>query len=131
MTADHRFFWSNGNFHLVPRVNNIIWARLAVCRRRKMPRRADRTFSLSSEEVRYIDALVASGAYGSPSEVIRAGLTALRERDSKIEDWLRDEVVPVYDAMRSDPGRALSIGDVASAIDARHADRVKRPKRGV
>jgi antitoxin ParD1/3/4 len=96
-----------------------------------MPRRAERTVSLSSEEARYIDALVASGVYRSAREVIRAGLDALRERDSTIERWLRDQVVPVYDAMRSDPGRAVSVAEVGAAIDARHADRVKRPKRGV
>ena len=96
-----------------------------------MPRRARRTFSLPSEEASYIDALVASGAYGSPREVIRAGLNALRERDSTVERWLRDEVVPVYDAMRSDPGRAVSATEVASALAARHAERVKRSKRGI
>jgi antitoxin ParD1/3/4 len=94
-----------------------------------MPRRAKRTFSLPPEEASYIDALVASGAYGSSGEVIRAGLHALRERDSTVERWLRDEVVPVCDAMQSDPGRAVSATEVAAAIDARHADRVKRPKR--
>ena len=96
-----------------------------------MPRRADRTFSLPREEARYIDALVAPGAYRSPREVIRAGLNALRERYSTIERWLRDQVVPVHDAMHSDPDRALSVAEVAAAIDTRHADRVKRPKRGV
>ena len=100
-------------------------------RERTISRQAKLTFSLSPEEANYIDALVASGAYGSSSEVIRAGLNASRERDAKIEDWLRDEVVPIYDAMRSDPRRALSFGEVAAVIDARHADRVKRPKRGV
>jgi antitoxin ParD1/3/4 len=96
-----------------------------------MSRQAKRTFSLLPEEASYIDALVASGAYGSPSEVIRAGLNALRERDSTAERWLRDEVVPVYDVMRSDPSRALPAADVRAAIDARHADRVKRAKRGI
>jgi hypothetical protein len=33
--------------------------------------------------------------------------------------------------MHSDPDRALSVAEVAAAIDTRHADRVKRPKRGV
>ena len=96
-----------------------------------MPRRARRTFSLPPEEASYIDALVASGAYGSSHEVIQAGLNALRERDSAVERWLRDEVVSVYNAMRSDPRRTVSATEVGAAIGARHADRVKRPKRGV
>jgi antitoxin ParD1/3/4 len=95
-----------------------------------MPRQARRTFSLPPEEASYIDALVTSGAYGSPCAVIRAGLRALRERDSTIERWLAAEVAPVYDAMRSDPGRAVPAAEVAVAIAARHADRVKRSKRG-
>jgi antitoxin ParD1/3/4 len=95
-----------------------------------MPNRAKRTFSLSPEEVTYIDALVASGVYGSPSDVVRAGLHALRDRDSTMERWLREEVVPVYDAMQSNPGRALPPAEVAAAIRSRHADRVKRARRG-
>ena len=35
-----------------------------------MPGRAKRTFTLPPEEVHYIDALVASGTYRSPSEVV-------------------------------------------------------------
>jgi antitoxin ParD1/3/4 len=70
-----------------------------------MSRQAKRTFSLLPEEASHIDALVASSAYGSPSEVIRAGLNALRDRDLTAERWLRDEVVPVYDAVRSDPSQ--------------------------
>ena len=95
-----------------------------------MPHRAKRTFSLPAEEASYIDALVASGAYASANEVVRAGLQALRERDSTVERWLWEEVVPVYDAMRSDPGRAVSTADVAAAIRDRHAERIKRTKRG-
>ena len=94
-----------------------------------MPHRAKPTFSLLAEEASYIDALVASGAYASANEVVR-GLQALRERDSTVERWLREEVVPVYDAMRSDPGRAMSAVDVAASIGSRHAERMKRTKRG-
>ena len=96
-----------------------------------MPHRAKRTFSLPSEEASYIDALVASGVYGSPSDVIRAGLDALREHHSTMERWLRDEVVPVYAAMLADPSRAVPAAEVAAAIAARHADRVKKAKRGI
>lgn len=94
-----------------------------------MPERAKRTFSLSAEEASFVDTLVASGAYTSRSEVVRAGLQALRERTSSVERWLQQQVVPVYDAMRSDPGRAVSASEVAAAIRARHAERVTR-KRG-
>ena len=95
-----------------------------------MPGRAKRTFTLPPEEVHYIDALVASGTYRSPSEVVQAGLHALRERGSTVDQWLREQVVPVYDAMHSDPDRAVAAAEVAAAIRARHAERLKRSKRG-
>ena len=45
------------------------------------------------------------------------------------ERWLREEVVPVYDAMQADPTRALSADEVLTAIRSRHAARVKNAKR--
>jgi antitoxin ParD1/3/4 len=90
-----------------------------------------RTFSLPSEQAGYIDALVASGAYASGSEVVRAGLRALQERDAAVERWLQDEVAQTYDAMQSDPSRAVPAADVFATIRARHADRVKKGTRGL
>lgn len=80
-----------------------------------------RTFSLPAEHVAFIDELVSSGSFASASEVVRAGLRALQERDAAVERWLRDEVAPVYDAMKDDPARARSMEDVFGAIRARHA----------
>ncbi len=80
-----------------------------------------RTFSLPTEHVTFIDQQVASGGYASASEVVRAGLRALQERDQAVERWLREEVAPVYDAMRVDRARARSMEDVFGAIRARHA----------
>jgi antitoxin ParD1/3/4 len=88
-----------------------------------------RTFSLPTEQANYIDALVASGTYASASEVVRGGLRALQERDAVAERWLREEVVPVYDAMQADPTRGLSADEVLSAIESRHAARVKKATR--
>jgi len=84
-----------------------------------------RTVSLPSEQARFIDGLVSSGTYASVSEVVRAGLRALQERDAAVERWLREEVVPVYDAMQADPSRGLTPDQVASAMHARHAERLK------
>jgi antitoxin ParD1/3/4 len=80
-----------------------------------------RTFSLPAEHAAFIDAQVASGAYASASEVVRAGLRALQERDAAVERWLREEVAPVVDAMRADPDRAQGVGDVFDQLRARHA----------
>jgi len=84
-----------------------------------------RTISLPTEQARYIDSLVASGTYATVSEVIRAGLRALQERDAVVERWLREEVVPVYDAMQADPGRAVPADEVLAALRTHHAHRLK------
>lgn len=47
-----------------------------------MPSSDKLTISLPAEQASYIDALVASGAYATASEVVRAGLRALKERDA-------------------------------------------------
>lgn len=73
-----------------------------------------------------MDQLVASGGYASASEVVRAGLRALQERDAAVERWLREEVAPVYDAMQADPGRALAADRVGQALQAHHAARLRK-----
>lgn len=84
-----------------------------------------RTFSLPPEQAAYIDAKVESGAYASSSEVIRAGLRALQERDAAVERWLRDDVAPVYDAMKANPERKISAKTVLSEARTRYAAKRK------
>jgi len=87
-----------------------------------------RTISLPGEQAAFVDAKVASGDYASVSEVVRAGLRALKERDEAVERWLRDDVAPVYDAMARDPSRALSADAVFEDVRARHKERLKDRK---
>ena len=94
-----------------------------------MPATTKRTFSLPDEQSHYIDSLVASGTYATGSEVVRAGLRALQERDAAVETWLRDEVVTTYDAMVSDPSRGRSVDDVRAGLRARHAARMRDADR--
>ncbi|WP_309606220.1 type II toxin-antitoxin system ParD family antitoxin [Phenylobacterium sp.] len=82
-----------------------------------------RTVSLPAEQAAYIDAKVAGGDYASASEVVRAGLRALKERDAAIERWLVEEVAPTYDAYKADPDDVLSLDDLQQALDAHHAAR--------
>jgi antitoxin ParD1/3/4 len=84
-----------------------------------------RTFSLPAEHAAFLDSKVASGAYASASEVVRAGLRALQERDAAVERWLNEEVAPAYDAMQADPERAIPADQVFARIRDRHADRLK------
>lgn len=87
-----------------------------------------RTFSLPSEQAAFIDQLVASGAYATSSEVIRAGLRALQERDAAVERWLREEVAPTYDEMKANPASGIPIKDVIEGIRTHHAARLKGNK---
>lgn len=90
-----------------------------------MPTTEKRTISLPAEHAAYVDEMVRSGNYASASEVVRAGLRALRERDQAVDRWLREEVVPIYDAMKADPSRALDAASVFAELRAHHAARQK------
>jgi len=90
-----------------------------------MPSPDKRTISLPIEQASYIDALVASGTYATASEVVRAGLRALQERDAAVERWLRDQVVPVAASMQADPGRGIPAEQVFADLRALHAQRLK------
>jgi antitoxin ParD1/3/4 len=91
-----------------------------------MPGIEKRTISLPAAQASYIDALVEAGTYASASEVVRAGLRALQERDAAVARWLNADVAPVYDAMQADPRRGLSVEQVTAALAAHHAARLKK-----
>jgi antitoxin ParD1/3/4 len=82
--------------------------------------------TLPKEMAAQIKAKVASGEYVSESEVVREGLRALQARDRAIDEWLRRDVVQIYDAMREDPTRGRSIDQVRIAL-AKVDDRFDRP----
>ena len=90
-----------------------------------MPNTEKRTISLPAEHAAYLDKMVRSGQYASVSEVVRAGLRALRERDEAVERWLHEEVAPAYDAMRADPSRGVDADTVFDQVRARHAAKLK------
>ena len=89
-----------------------------------------RTFSLPAKQSKFIDAQVRAGRYASATEVVRAGLRALQERDASVEHWLRSEVAPVYDAMKADAKRGIPAETVFAELRSRHAAKRKARKRG-
>jgi len=90
-----------------------------------------RTFSLPAKQAKFIDAQVRTGAYASASEVVRAGLRALQERDAAVERWLDTEVVPVYDAMKASPERGIPAERAFAQVHARHSAKLKARKRAM
>ena len=86
----------------------------------------EKTFTLSAAEVEQIDSLVKSGAYPSADEVISAALQALDERDATVEQWIREEVAPVYDAYHADPSRGIPAEEVFNNLRAHHAARTQK-----
>lgn len=76
--------------------------------------------TLPNEMADVVKTKVASGEYATDSEVIRDGLRALIARDRAVENWLRDQVGPAYDALKADPTRAVSVDAVRARLATEH-----------
>ena len=66
------------------------------------------SITLTNEMAELVRAKVESGEYASESEVIRSGLRALQSHERALDNWLREQVAPAYDAMKANPSRAVS-----------------------
>ena len=77
------------------------------------------SITLPNEMAAHVRAKVASGEYASESEVIREGLRALKARERALDDWLRQQAIPAYDAYRADPSRGIALEDVRATIGKR------------
>jgi putative addiction module CopG family antidote len=76
--------------------------------------------TLPIEMANLVKTKVAGGEYATESEVIRDGLRALIARDRAVDNWLVQEVAPAYDALKADPGRAVSVEQVRERLAAQH-----------
>ena len=85
-----------------------------------------KTFSLPKEQTSYIERLVKSGAYASASEVVRAGLRSLQERDAIVEKWLRTEVVGTYDGWKAGKTTTMTADEVFTRIQAHHRRKTRK-----
>lgn len=78
------------------------------------------SITLPKELAEAVKAKVASGEYATESEVIRDGLRTLMARDRAVEQWLREQVGPAYDALKADPSRAVTPERVRARLAAEH-----------
>jgi antitoxin ParD1/3/4 len=46
-------------------------------------------------------------------------------RGPEIEDWLRSEVVPAYDAIETDASQVLTVQEVKTSLAALHEETLK------
>lgn len=79
------------------------------------------SITLPNEMADKVKAKVQAGEYATESEVIRDGLRALLARDRAVESWLHNQVGPAYDALKADPSRAVSAGQLRARLSAEHA----------
>lgn len=82
------------------------------------------SITLPNEMADAVKSKVAAGEYATESEVIRDGLRTLLARDRAVEAWLREQVVPAYEALKADPSRAIPIDQVREHLAG------KRLRRG-
>lgn len=78
------------------------------------------SITLTTEMAEMVRAKVEAGEYASESEVIRDGLRALQLRERALDTWLREQVAPIYDAMKANPSRAVSVEKVRASLTAAH-----------
>jgi antitoxin ParD1/3/4 len=79
------------------------------------------SITLPNEMADAVKAKVATGEYATESEVIRDGLRVLLARDRAVESWLLKQVVPVYDAIKANPNRAVTAKQVRTRLAAEHS----------
>lgn len=75
---------------------------------------------LPNEMAALVRAKVASGEYASEGEVIREGGLALNAGERAIDDWLRRQALPSYDAYRADPSKGIPLDEVRAAVGNRN-----------
>lgn len=72
-----------------------------------------------------LDRRLASGAYSSASEILRAGLRALDREETALDDLLREKIRGAL----ADPRPSVPARDVFDRLRVRHAAKAKRSSR--
>ena len=80
------------------------------------------SITLPNEMANAVKSKVGAGEYASESEVIRDGLRTLMARDRAVDDWLRQQVGPSFDAIKADPSRAVTARKMRQRIVTEHEE---------
>ncbi len=78
------------------------------------------SITLPNEMADAVKNKVAGGEYATESEVIRDGLRVLMARDRAVDNWLRDQVGPAYDALKANPASTVSVDQIRATLAAEH-----------
>ena len=85
------------------------------------------SITLPNEMADVVKRKVEVGEYATESEVIRDGLRILMARDRAVENWLREQVGPAYDALKIDPARAATVDQVRAMLATEHKQFTAKP----
>ena len=86
------------------------------------------SITLPNEMAGLVKSMVATGAYATESEVFRDGLRALMARERATERWLLEQVGPAHDALKADPSRGVTAGQLRGRIPAEHKAATRKAK---
>ena len=77
------------------------------------------TVTLPADLAEAVERRISVGDYASASDVVRAGVLALLDRDAAVEQWLREEVVAGHAEYLADPSQAVPAEAILDRIKAR------------
>jgi antitoxin ParD1/3/4 len=84
-----------------------------------MPTLSRHTVTLGTRHQQYIERKLAEGEYASTSEVVRAGIAALAERDARIDLWFREDVLPAVEEAEANPETLEDLATVKARLLAK------------
>lgn len=73
--------------------------------------------------VEFVRSKVQSGEYASEADVVRDVILMFQEDQADFERWLKEEVLPRYDAAQADPGSLIPIEQVEANLAERRRRR--------
>ncbi len=79
-----------------------------------------KTVELQPEDDAYVARKVELGAYRSAEEAVSAGIQALREREERLEQMIREEVLPAHDRLLANPESGRTPEQVMARIRDHH-----------